>query len=284
MQPTLTLPRNGTSRKKRNTSKLFTIIYLVLGLCLVLLALFGGKIAPYDPLKISMADRFQAPSASHWFGTDYLGRDIASRIMAATSLDLESCLVILSIATVIGVLIGVVSGYYGGVIDEIFMRITDVFIAFPGLILAMAIAAVLGPNLIHVVIALTVVWWPSYARLIRGQVLSLRERDFIQAARSLGAGDGWLMYKHFLPNILIPLTIHIASNAAPALVTASALSFIGMGVQPPTPEWGAMLNDGRQYMLDHWWMATFPGLSIAATVIIFNGLVEIIRSRLSERY
>ena len=146
MQPTLTLPRNGTSRKKRNTSILFTIIYLVLGLCLVLLALFGGKIAPYDPLKISMADRFQAPSASHWFGTDYLGRDIASRIMAATSLDLESCLVILSIATVIGVLIGVVSGYYGGVIDEIFMRITDVFIAFPGLILAMAIAAVLGPN------------------------------------------------------------------------------------------------------------------------------------------
>jgi peptide/nickel transport system permease protein len=284
MQPSLTLQKTVTPRKKRKSSKPLTIIYLVLGLCLVVLGLFGGKLAPYDPLKISMADRFQAPSASHWFGTDYLGRDIASRVMAATSLDLESCLVILTIATVIGMIIGIVSGYYGGIIDEIFMRITDVFFAFPGLILAMAIAAVLGPKLINVVIALTVVWWPSYARLIRGQVLSLRERDFIQASRSLGAGDGWLMVKHFIPNILIPLTIHIASNAAPALVTASALSFIGMGVQPPTPEWGAMLNDGRKYMLDHWWMATFPGLAIAVTVIIFNGLVEIIRSRLSERY
>jgi peptide/nickel transport system permease protein len=248
------------------------------------MGVFGKKIAPYDPLKINMPERFQPPSARHWFGTDYLGRDVASRTMAATPLDLESCLVILSIATVVGVTIGGLSGFYGGVIDEIFMRITDVFIAFPGLILAMAIAAVLGPSLINVVIALTVVWWPSYARLVRGQVMSLRDREFIQAARSLGAGDGWLMFKHVLPNVLIPLTIHIATNAAPALTTASGLSFIGMGVQPPTPEWGAMLSDGRQYMLDHWWMATFPGLAIAITVIIFNGLVEILRSRLSEHF
>jgi peptide/nickel transport system permease protein len=284
MQPTSTVQRDLTSHKKRIVRKPLTILYLVLGLCLVLMALFGRKIAPYDPLKISMKDRFQPPSARHWFGTDYLGRDIASRTMVATALDLESCLVILSIATVVGVTIGAVSGFYGGVIDEIFMRITDVFIAFPGLILAMAIAAVLGPSLINVVIALTVVWWPSYARLARGQVLALREREFIQAARSLGAGDGWLMFRHILPNILIPLTIHIATNAAPALTTASGLSFIGMGVQPPIPEWGAMLSDGRKYMLDHWWMATFPGLAIAITVIIFNGLVEILRSRLSEHF
>jgi peptide/nickel transport system permease protein len=204
--------------------------------------------------------------------------------MAATALDLESCLVILSLATLIGVTIGAISGYYGGLIDEIFMRISDVFIAFPGLILAMAIAAALGPNLINAMIALTVVWWPSYARLVRGQVLSLREREFIQAARSLGAGDGWVIFKHILPNIMIPLTVHIATNAAPALVTATALSFIGMGAQAPTPEWGAMVSDGRQYMLDSWWMSTFPGLAIAVTVIIFNGLVEIIRSRLEEHF
>jgi peptide/nickel transport system permease protein len=284
MESTLTVPKKVTSHKKKIVSKPLTILYLVLGLCLVIMAVFGGKIAPYDPLKINMPERFQPPNARHWFGTDYLGRDIASRTMAATALDLESCLVILSIATVVGVTIGGVSGFYGGVIDEIFMRITDVFIAFPGLILAMAIAAVLGPSLINVVIALTVVWWPSYARLVRGQVMSLREREFIQAARSLGAGDGWLMFRHVLPNVLIPLTIHIATNAAPALTTASGLSFIGMGVQPPTPEWGAMLSDGRQYMLDHWWMATFPGLAIAITVIIFNGLVEILRSRLSEHF
>jgi peptide/nickel transport system permease protein len=231
-----------------------------------------------------MADRFQPPSLAHWFGTDYLGRDVASRTMAATALDLESCLVILSLATLIGVTIGAISGYYGGLIDEIFMRISDVFIAFPGLILAMAIAAALGPNLINAMIALTVVWWPSYARLVRGQVLSLREREFIQAARSLGAGDGWVIFKHILPNIMIPLTVHIATNAAPALVTATALSFIGMGAQAPTPEWGAMVSDGRQYMLDSWWMSTFPGLAIAVTVIIFNGLVEIIRSRLEEHF
>jgi peptide/nickel transport system permease protein len=284
MQQTPALPKKETVHKKRSASKFLNVFYLVLGIGLILLAVFGWKIAPYGPLKIDMADRFQPPSLAHWFGTDYLGRDVASRTMAATALDLESCLVILSLATLIGVTIGAISGYYGGLIDEIFMRISDVFIAFPGLILAMAIAAALGPNLINAMIALTVVWWPSYARLVRGQVLSLREREFIQAARSLGAGDGWVIFKHILPNIMIPLTVHIATNAAPALVTATALSFIGMGAQAPTPEWGAMVSDGRQYMLDSWWMSTFPGLAIAVTVIIFNGLVEIIRSRLEEHF
>ena len=284
MQQAPALPRKETVHKKRSASKFLNVFYAVLGIGLILLAVFGWKIAPYGPLKIDMADRFQPPSLAHWFGTDYLGRDVASRTMAATALDLESCLVILSLATLIGVTIGAISGYYGGLVDEIFMRISDVFIAFPGLILAMAIAAALGPNLINAMIALTVVWWPSYARLVRGQVLSLREREFIQAARSLGAGDGWVIFKHLLPNIMIPLTVHIATNAAPALVTATALSFIGMGAQAPTPEWGAMVSDGRQYMLDSWWMSTFPGLAIAVTVIIFNGLVEIIRSRLAEHF
>ncbi len=284
MQQAPALPRKETVHKKRSASKFLNVFYAVLGIGLILLAVFGWKIAPYGPLKIDMADRFQPPSLAHWFGTDYLGRDVASRTMAATALDLESCLVILSLATLIGVTIGAISGYYGGLVDEIFMRISDVFIAFPGLILAMAIAAALGPNLINAMIALTVVWWPSYARLVRGQVLSLREREFIQAARSLGAGDGWVIFKHILPNIMIPLTVHIATNAAPALVTATALSFIGMGAQAPTPEWGAMVSDGRQYMLDSWWMSTFPGLAIAVTVIIFNGLVEIIRSRLAEHF
>jgi peptide/nickel transport system permease protein len=260
------------------------LVYMILGLCLVVLAFFGRQIAPYDPLKISMKIRFQAPSAEHWFGTDNLGRDIASRVMAGTAIDLQSCLVILSIASVIGVTIGVISGFYSGVVDEIFMRISDIFIAFPGLILALAIAAALGPSLTNATIAMTSVWWPSYARLMRGQVLSIRERDYVLAARSLGARDGWLIRKHILPNALVPLIVHIATNAAPALVTATALSFIGMGAQAPTPEWGAMIGQGRGYLLDYWWMSTFPGLAIVITVITFNGLVEIIRSHISDRY
>ena len=258
-------------------------LFLGLSLAVILVAVSGAWLAPRDPLAVKTSDRFQSPGSQYWMGTDNLGRDVLSRTIAGTRLALQSCGVILVSATMLGLLIGVVSGYYGGVVDEVAMRISDIFIAFPGLVLALAIAAALGPNLTHAMIAISAVWWPSYARLVRGQVLAIKKREFIQAARALGASDLTIMWAHIIPNIAIPLLIQVTSDIGPALVTTSSLSFIGMGAQPPTPEWGSMVSLGRKYLLDYWWMSTFPGLAIFITVVIFNGLGETIRTSLSPR-
>ncbi len=258
-------------------------LFLGLSLAVILVAVSGAWLAPRDPLAVKTSDRFQSPGSQYWMGTDNLGRDVLSRSIAGTRLALQSCGVILVSATMLGLLIGVVSGYYGGVVDEVAMRISDIFIAFPGLVLALAIAAALGPNLTHAMIAISAVWWPSYARLVRGQVLAIKKREFIQAARALGASDLTIMWAHIIPNIAIPLLIQVTSDIGPALVTTSSLSFIGMGAQPPTPEWGSMVSLGRKYLLDYWWMSTFPGLAIFITVVIFNGLGETIRTSLSPR-
>jgi peptide/nickel transport system permease protein len=258
-------------------------LFLGLSLAVILVAVSGAWLAPRDPLAVKTSDRFQSPGSQYWMGTDNLGRDVLSRSIAGTRLALQSCGVILVSATLLGLLIGVVSGYYGGVVDEVAMRISDIFIAFPGLVLALAIAAALGPNLTHAMIAISAVWWPSYARLVRGQVLAIKKREFIQAARALGASDLTIMWAHIIPNIAIPLLIQVTSDIGPALVTTSSLSFIGMGAQPPTPEWGSMVSLGRKYLLDYWWMSTFPGLAIFITVVIFNGLGETIRTSLSPR-
>jgi len=248
----------------------------------LLLALSGSRLAPYDPLAVNTAIRFQPPGSVFWMGTDNLGRDIASRVISGTQLAVQSCAIILASATFFGICIGLLSGYYGGWVDELFMRISDVFIAFPGLVLAMAIAAALGPNLTNAMIAIAAVWWPSYARLVRGQVLLLKEQEFIQATRALGGSDLRIMTAHLLPNLFIPLIIQITSDIGPALVTTSSLSFIGMGAQPPTPEWGSMVSSGRKYIFDYWWMSTFPGAAIFATVLIFNGVGESLRKTLER--
>jgi peptide/nickel transport system permease protein len=246
----------------------------------ILVALAGNLSARYNPLDVNTANRFKPPQAEYWLGTDNLGRDVASRTLAGTRLALQSCLVILVSATLVGTTIGLVSGYYGGVVDEILMRISDVFIAFPGLVLALAIAAALGPNLTNAMIAISAVWWPSYARLVRGQVLLIKQNAYIDATRSLGASDARLIFTHILPNILTPLLIQVTSDIGPALVTTSSLSFIGMGAQPPTPEWGSMVSQGRKYILDYWWISTFPGAAILLTVLIFNALGESFRKAL----
>jgi peptide/nickel transport system permease protein len=250
---------------------------------IVIIALGGFRWMPFDPLGINTDVRFQGPGALHWMGTDNLGRDIASRTLAGTGLALQSCLIILVSATLIGLLVGCISGYYGGIVDEVLMRISDVFIAFPGLVLALAIAAALGPSLTHAMIAISVVWWPSYARLVRGLVLAMKEREFVTASRSLGAGTLWIILHHILPNIMVPLLMQITSDIGPTLVTTSSLSFIGMGAQPPTPEWGSMVSQGRKYLLDYWWISTFPGAAILFTVMVFNSLGESIRNSLQIR-
>ncbi len=259
------------------------INWLVLAGCLVLviIAVAGSSVTPYDPLKLSVAPRFSPPTNITWMGTDNLGRDIFSRVLAGARLALQSSLLILVSAIIVGTVIGIASGYYGGVTDEILMRITDVFIAFPGLVLALAISAALGPSLTHAMIAIAVVWWPGYARLIRGQVLTLKEREFVRATRALGASDFRILFNHILPNILIPLVIQVTLDLGPAMVTTSSLSFIGMGAQPPTPEWGSMVSQGRKYLLDYWWISTFPGAAIFVTVLAFNELGERIRKALS---
>lgn len=250
-------------------------------IAILIMAVAARWVTPYDPLKLSAGARFSPPTLENWMGTDNLGRDLLSRVIAGAGLALQSSLVIIVSAVVIGTILGLVSGFYGGVVDEVLMRVTDVFIAFPGLVLALAISAALGPSLLHAMIAISAVWWPGYARLIRGQVLTLKEREFIHATRALGASDFRIMFFHILPNILVPLVIQITLDLGPALVTSSSLSFIGMGAQPPAPEWGSMVNQGRKYLLDYWWISTFPGAAIFLTVMIFNELGERTRKALS---
>lgn len=257
------------------------VIALGFSLLLIILAIFGSWLTPYNPLKISAGPRFSPPSLQNWMGTDNLGRDITSRVIAGTGLALQSSLIILVSALVVGTLVGLTAGFYGGWADEVLMRITDVFIAFPGLVLAMAISAALGPSLMHAMIAIAVVWWPGYARLVRGLVLTLREREFILATHALGSSNARILFRHILPNILIPLVIQITLDLGPVLVTSSTLSFIGMGVQPPAPEWGSMVSYGRKYLLDYWWISTFPGAAIFVTAYILNQLGESVRKALS---
>jgi peptide/nickel transport system permease protein len=259
--------------------------WIPIGLALVLLgiAIFGKWLTPFNPLGINMDNKFLAPGGTHWMGTDYLGRDVFSRVLAGAGLALRSAAVILVSASIFGVLVGLISGYYGGIVDEIFMRLSDILIAFPGLVLALAIAAALGPNLTNAMFAIAVVWWPPYARLVRGQVLSIREQDFVTAAHCVGTSNLSIIFRHIFPNVIIPFIIQVTADVGPALVTTSSLSFIGMGAQPPTPEWGSMVSDGRKYLLDFWWMAMFPGAAIFITVLIFNGLGESLRKKLELR-
>ena len=253
---------------------------LAASLAIVFIALAGNAVAPQDPLALHMKEKFAAPSAMHWMGTDNLGRDMTSRVMAGAGLALQSCLIILLSAVVVGTVVGLAAGYAGGLVDEALMRLTDVFIAFPGLVLALAISAALGPSLEHAMFAIAAVWWPGYARLVRGQVLAIKERAYVQAAGALGAGSLEIIWKHILPNILSSLVIQITLDLGPALVTSSSLSFIGMGAQPPAPEWGSMVSLGRKYLLDYWWISTFPGLAIFVTVLVFNSLGEKVRKAL----
>jgi peptide/nickel transport system permease protein len=252
-------------------------IALSLAAVLIGVALAGSHLAPHDPLGVELSLKFKPPSAQFWMGTDNLGRDVASRVIAGAILALQSAAVILASASLIGVVVGLVSGFYGGLVDEIFMRLSDILIAFPGLVLALAIAAALGPNLTNAMIAISLVWWPPYARLVRGQVLSMKQRDFILALHSLGASNTRIMFAHILPNVITPLIVQVTSDLGPALITTSSLSFIGMGAQPPTPEWGSMVSQGRKYILDYWWISTFPGAAILVTVLIFNAVGERLR-------
>jgi peptide/nickel transport system permease protein len=252
-------------------------------LSLVLTALFAPFIAPHDPYRINPANRLKPPSLDHWFGTDTAGRDIFSRVVFGTRISIRIGVTVVFLAVVAGSLIGLFSGYFGGRFDLVVMRITDIFFSIPYLVLAMAITAALGPGLLNAMISLSLVWWPVYARLIRGQVLQVREAPYIEAARGLGASRRRIIFRHILPNAITPIIVQCSLDFGNVIMYAAALSFIGLGAQPPAPEWGAMISLARNYLQDSWWFATFPGLAILVTVIGFNLLGDGIRDMTDPR-
>ncbi len=249
----------------------------------LLLAVFGPLIAPQNPDQINLFAVLQPPSVHHWFGTDNLGRDLFSRVLVGTRISVEVGVIILSLSVVFGTALGIVSGLAGGLADEIVMRVTDLFLAFPGFILAAAIAATLGPSLQHTVLALAVVFWPWYTRLIRGQVLALREREFILAARVARAGTIWIATRHVARNVLSILVVQVSLDFGYAILATSSLSFLGLGAQPPSPEWGAIIAEGRSYIQTAWWWSTFAGLALALTVLGFNLLGDGLRDWIDPR-
>jgi peptide/nickel transport system permease protein len=256
---------------------------LALSAAFVLMAIAAPLLAPHDPLAMDPSKRLAAPSALHWFGTDDGGRDILARVIFGTRSSLLTALGILSLASVIGTSIGLAAGYFGGWVDETLMRITDMFLAFPALVLAMGLAAALGPSLFNAMLATAVVWWPWYARLVRGQALHLKNEAFVEAARVAGASGLRIAVRHILRNCLTPIIVQMSLDIGYAILTLSSLSFIGLGAQPPTPEWGSMVSIGRDYFLDQWWIVTFPGLAIFLSVMAFNLLGDGLQESLSPR-
>jgi peptide/nickel transport system permease protein len=250
---------------------------------LIVLALVAPLIAPYDPIKSDLSVSLAAPSRAHPFGTDQLGRDILSRILYGTRISLRIAILTAVIATLIGAPMGIVTGYFRGRLDDLLMRVTDMFMAFPRLILAMAIAAALRPTLENVIIAISLAAWPAYARLARSVTLGLREENYVEAARAIGVGSGRLLIRHIFPGVLSPLTIQVSLDMGGIILTAAGLGFIGFGAQPPTPEWGVMISEGRNYITQQWWVSTFPGIAISFVVLGFNMLGDGIRDVMDPR-
>ncbi len=250
---------------------------------LAVMALLAPVIAPYDPLKPDTKHRLEPPSLKHPFGTDQLGRDILSRVIWGSRISLSIALIAVAITGSIGITIGIISGYFGGRIDNILMRITDMFMAFPRLVLALAFAAALGPGIYNTIIAIALVYWSFYARLARGTALQVRNEQYIEAARAIGASDPRIIFRHILPMITAPLLVQITLDMGGMILLASGLGFLGLGVQPPTPEWGVMVAEGRKYITHEWWVSTFPGLFILIATMGFNLAGDTLRDALDVR-
>jgi peptide/nickel transport system permease protein len=246
-------------------------------------ALGAPWLLPWDAATQDLANRLQGPTWAHWFGLDELGRDILARVLLGARVSLLVGIVVVGVSSVVGMIVGAVSGYYGGRIDQVIGRVMDVLMAFPGMLLAIALVAVLGPSLVNVVLALAVIGWVGYARLVRGQVLRAREFEYVTAARALGAGTTRILARHVLPTALPPLLVQATLGMAGAILSEAALSFLGLGVQPPTPSWGTMINGGRVHLLDAPHLTVFPGLFLAIVVLGFNFLGDGLRDAIDPR-
>lgn len=283
--------RRRTEARRRYLADTFTLWrrnrLMVIGtaiiLGLILVAFMAPFIAAQDPFEQVLGDRLLAPSAGHLFGTDGLGRDIFARVVYGARVTLAIALLVAAIGTPLGMLIGVVAGYLGGAVDEILMRLADVFLAFPRLILAIAFAAALGPGVENAVLAIAIAHWPSYARLARAETLNVKSNDYIQAMRVLGAGKVRIMAGHIAPLCMSSIIVRMSLDMGTIILTAAGLGFLGLGAQPPVPEWGLMVSDGRQYLVDQWWVSTLPGMAILVVVMGFNLLGDGVRDVLDPR-
>jgi len=274
------LYKNIFKRLLKNKAAVLGLIIIVI---LVSAAIFAEQIAPYGYDDQQLRMRFLPPSGEHFFGTDDYGRDIFSRIIYGSRTSLMVGLVSVSISSVIGTFLGAVAGFYGRWVDNIIMRGVDIMLAIPNILLAISIAATLGPGITNVMIAVGISSIPGYARLVRASILSIKEQEYIEAARSIGASDFRLITRHILPNAMAPIIVQATMSIAIAILSAAALSFIGLGVSPPTPEWGSMLSGGRAFIRDYWWVVTFPGLAIMMTVFAFNLFGDGLRDALDPR-
>ncbi len=288
-QPTLRWRRFLSIFRKlaRNPLSLVGIVSIII---FIFIAFTATIWVPY-PADIrsapNISGRLQAPTAKHLFGTDELGRDIFTRVMVGTNVSLRVGVVVVTAAALVGSLVGLLAGYVGGWVNSLLMRITDGFLAFPSLVLALTIAAAMGPSLIHAMFAIILVWWPWYARLVRSTAMQIRNELYVVAAQSLGANTWSILFWHVLPNSFVPILVQASMDFGYVILAAASLSFIGVGEQPPSPEWGLMVNAGRSYFPNWWWMITFPGLAIFLAVLSFNligdGLREVLDPRLSRK-
>jgi len=280
---------------KRSARAFFRSPLSTMGLSIALIFFLISIIAPYiTPYpedvtgSVHTRERLKPPSSEHLFGTDDVGRDIFSRVLCGTRISLEIALVIIGVAVVIGVPLGLLAGFYGGAVEETIMRLTDIFLAVPGIVLAVTIVSALGPGIINTMIAISLVWWPGYVRLVHGKTKALREETFVEASRAIGASRLRIIFSHILPNCSSIIVIKASMDVGMAILHAAGLGFIGIGTQPPTPEWGAMISGGRWYLPTWWWYAVFPGLAIWLTVLGFNllgdGLRDVLDPKQRGRY
>jgi peptide/nickel transport system permease protein len=241
--------------------------YLILALVVTLV---GSYIVPYDPLTQNFAQTLLPPSSAHLFGTDDLGRDIFSRVISGAPIEAQIAFSVVLVSLALGGTLGAFAGYLGGIVEEVVMRVTDIFLSFPALVLAMAVAIAIGPGLTNSMMALLVVWWPWYARIARGEALSIKSSQYMEAARAAGLRDVQIVARHILPNILMPLLVYATLDISNVILTGSILSFIGLGAQPPQPEWGRMVFDGQDYLSGAWWMSVLPAFAIFVVVLAFS--------------
>jgi peptide/nickel transport system permease protein len=281
----------SATREVRRYARVFlrsasSVAGLALVLLFLVLAAIGPSIVPYpeDARGAVHLDRKLAPpSAAHWFGTDEVGNDVYTRVVLGARISLQVGLVITLIGMLIGVPLGVIAGYVGGAVGEIVMRVTDMFLSVPSLVLALAVVGALGPGILNAVIAVSLVWWPGYVRLVQGKTLALTHEVYVEAARAVGSGWMRVVFLHVLPNTLSPIVVKASMDMGTAILTAASLGFIGLGAQPPFPEWGAMISIGRNYLPTWWWYSAFPGLFIYLTVLGFNLLGDGLRDLLDPK-
>ncbi len=268
-------------RRLRKNKRAMIGLYIVV--IVFLLAILAPVVSPYSPTKISLKNKLDAPSSAHWLGTDKLGRDVLARIIYGSRISILVGIIAVGISGTIGIFLGAIAGYFGKWIDVFIMRLVDILLAFPSILLAIALVAVLGASLFNVILAIALVSWVGYARMVRGEFLRLKELEFVEGARAMGLSDFKIIFKHILPNAMAPVIVMATLGLAGAIISESSLSFLGLGVQPPTPSWGGMLSEGRTVIRQAWWIPTFPGIAILLTVLAFNLLGDGLRDALDPK-